>query len=313
LTQGETASIRVLFIAGMGRSGTTLLSNILGQAPGCLSVGELRYVWERGIGEDHRCGCGEPFSQCQFWTQIMARAFGGRPIAAKSISEETYSRLRVRRLPIIMWRRCRGRPPVRPNPDDAVILRVYQALANTAGVKVIVDSSKLPAYALLLSSLPGVDLHVVHVIRDPRAIAFSWRRDKMTRDKDHDELMARLEIWRTALLWLLWSLLADRWWPSQQGRSVLVRYEDFIRDPPGTITRILDTVDIDTALPLVTTTSVTLAPTHTVAGNPNRHDSGTVLLAADEQWKRAMPARHRWLVTAITWPGLRRFGYRVRS
>ena len=68
---------RVLFIGGYARSGSTVLDILLGQSEGFCSVGELRFIWQRGFVEDQRCGCGETFSQCPFWTRVVDVAFGG--------------------------------------------------------------------------------------------------------------------------------------------------------------------------------------------------------------------------------------------
>ena len=43
------ARATVLYIGGMGRSGSTLVDRVLGQAPGVCSVGELVFLWERGV------------------------------------------------------------------------------------------------------------------------------------------------------------------------------------------------------------------------------------------------------------------------
>ena len=48
----EHAPVTVLFIAGMGRSGSTILSRLLGQAPGVCYVGELCYLWDQGLTND---------------------------------------------------------------------------------------------------------------------------------------------------------------------------------------------------------------------------------------------------------------------
>ena len=67
----------VLFIAGWGRSGSTLLDRMLGQVPGVFSAGELRDIWERGVREDRLCGCGQPFRECAVWRKVGEVAFGG--------------------------------------------------------------------------------------------------------------------------------------------------------------------------------------------------------------------------------------------
>jgi hypothetical protein len=63
--------VKVLYIAGSGRSGSTILDNTLGQIDGFFSVGELRYIWERGLIEDRLCGCGERVHQCPFWAAAL--------------------------------------------------------------------------------------------------------------------------------------------------------------------------------------------------------------------------------------------------
>lgn len=49
-----TAEVKVLYIAGWGRSGSTILDNVLGQVEGFFSGGELSYLWERGLSENRR-------------------------------------------------------------------------------------------------------------------------------------------------------------------------------------------------------------------------------------------------------------------
>jgi hypothetical protein len=55
------AAVRVLYIGGWGRSGSTLLDLILGQAPGVFSAGEVREIWQSGLVENRPCGCERPF------------------------------------------------------------------------------------------------------------------------------------------------------------------------------------------------------------------------------------------------------------
>src|SRR5690242_10887667 len=70
-------NVKVLFIAGSGRSGSTLLDMLLGQINGFYSTGELRFIWERGFGQNQLCGCGKPFRECDFWTEVVKEGFGG--------------------------------------------------------------------------------------------------------------------------------------------------------------------------------------------------------------------------------------------
>ncbi len=72
-----TEQVTVLYIGGHGRSGSTILAQTLGQIPGFVNVGELWQVWYRGLRENERCGCGQPFYSCTFWRAVGEEAFGG--------------------------------------------------------------------------------------------------------------------------------------------------------------------------------------------------------------------------------------------
>lgn len=305
--------LRVLYFAGSGRSGTTVINSILGQMDGVFAAGELRYLWQRGMVEDRLCGCGVRFRECPVWRAVLACAFAGHPaIDPSEIAQHLMSRLRIARVPVMLGRRMLGRQPIPRHPDDAVIGEVYRALLAHTGGRIIVDSSKLPPYGLLLSSLPGVQLYVLHVVRDPRATAFSWRRPKRQLDFGDDQLMPQQQPWKSSLLWLFWNCLTAMLWRPADGRYLRVRYEDFIRDPKATMSQVATMVGLDPALlPFETPTSVRLQPTHSVAGNPDRHRTGSVELASDSEWLTAMPAGQRALVTALTAPALVGFGYRL--
>ena len=65
--------MKVLYIAGVGRSGSTLLERMLGAVPGSVNTGELNAIFSRVASQDQRCGCGEPFSACAFWASRRRR------------------------------------------------------------------------------------------------------------------------------------------------------------------------------------------------------------------------------------------------
>src|SRR3954452_12149224 len=69
---------RVLSIVGPGRSGTTILGNILGEVEGVTNAGELRWLWRRGLMERRPCGCGLPPAECPRWSAVLDRV-GGKP------------------------------------------------------------------------------------------------------------------------------------------------------------------------------------------------------------------------------------------
>ena len=162
------ARVKVLYFAGSGRSGTTIINNIVGQLDGAFAAGELRFLWDRGVVENRLCGCGLPFHECPTWQAVMSTAFpgdpgdpGGAAPDPHAIAGRLISRLRLRQLPAMMARKVVGRRAAPPHPDDEALTRMYAATAECTGAQVILDSSKLPGYGLLLADLPGIDLYVL--------------------------------------------------------------------------------------------------------------------------------------------------------
>ena len=94
----------------------------------------------------------------------------------------------------------------------------------------------------------------------------------------------------------------------------MVRYEDLIERPRATIGRILTfegAMSLPADLGFVEGHRVRLGVDHTVAGNPMRFRHGTFDLKLDEAWMGSMGSGQRLLTTAMTWPMLAAYGYRV--
>ena len=299
--------VRVLYIAGSGRSGSTIVDNVLGQVDGVVSVGEVRFLWERGVLADRLCGCGEPFSSCAFWQPVM-RTIGD--VDATRMAGLLARGTRARHVPWLF--RARRNPASvadRLGSWPEVMGRVYAAIAELAGARVIVDSSKLPPYGELLRHVPGIDVSYVHLVRDPRATAYSWARAKPLPERDGG-MMQRQGAAKSAALWTLWNAAAEGLWAGDRERYLRVRYEDVIARPRPALARMLALVgEPADGLPFVTEHEVQLGTTHGVAGNPSRFTTGVVALRADTEWRERMRARDRATVAAVSWPLLLRHGY----
>jgi hypothetical protein len=138
---------------------------------------------------------------------------------------------------------------------------------------------------------------VVHLVRDSRAVAYSWTRQRV-RPEIHwkVEYMRRRSPFLTARRWVQYNALLEvlaRRVPC----SVRVRYEDLAADPEGTITSL--------AGPMRPTSGEVA---HMVSGNPMRFDEERPV-RADTAWTTEMPAADRRLVTTVTAPLLARYGY----
>jgi hypothetical protein len=305
--------VRVLFIGGLGRSGSTLLDRMLGRLDDVWSVGELVHVWERGLAENNRCGCGQRFRDCQFWHRVGEVAFGGwdvldveEVLALKgSVDRNRFVPLMV--LPAL-WPSYRAR--LRRYLD--LLERLYEAIRQVSGRPLLVDASKHASHAFLVRRMRGLDLRLVHLVRDSRGVAFSWtklmRRAEVV---DGDALMATDTPLRMSARYVCYNLLFHLL-RGLRVPTVLLRYESLVRDPARELTRVLDHAGrppVDGELGFIGDGWVELGPSHALAGNPMRFRSGRVPLRLDEEWRGELRRRHRLLTLTSTWPLLLRYGY----
>jgi hypothetical protein len=304
--------MKVLYVVGLGRSGSTILSNSLGQIEDYFSAGELNFIWRHNVIENRLCGCGRPFRECPVWTKVMDEAFGGMDgVDAREMMRLQASGTRTRHIPLMLT--ARGDGVLKERLEKLLInyRRLYEAIGSVTGSRVIVDSSKEPAHGYAMSLLPDVDFYVLHLVRDPRAAAYSWLKKKPQPDTDTREHMARFSPTKSSVLWDAWNASAEALWRRTPERYLRLRYEDFVADPRASLERILELVGVTAELPLAGEREVRLGVSHTVSGNPNRFETGAVELRPDREWISEMSSRDRALVTALTLPLLPRYGYRI--
>jgi hypothetical protein len=311
MTHRHAAPAAPLTVVYVG--GTTLLERIVGQAGGFCAAGELDFLWERGLRGSERCGCGERFDACPFWTQVGKEAFGGWDQLDLGEMQALQRQVdRHRYLPAMVAPRLAGGYRRRMERYAVVLERIYRAIATVGGASVVIDSSKNAPHAYLLRRIPGIDLRLVHLVRRSHGVAYSWtKRMRRPEVADAEAYMHRQPAAVTALHWtkdnLLLDLLRVLGVP-----SLRLRYEALVADPAAHTRAMLRHAgaDLDNQdLGFIGGRHVELGTNHTVAGNPMRFHQGRLELRPDDQWSRAMPRRQRLVVTAITWPLLLRYGY----
>ena len=314
MNHSASRPVKVLYVAGLGRSGSTILANTLGQVEGFFSGGELNFIWKHTLIENRLCGCGKPSQECEFWGPVFDEEFGGQSEAlAREMMRLQYSGARTRHIPLMLTQGGRRKIEERLGTFLDNTGRLYKAIQSVSESRVIVDTSKEPAYGYALGMVPGLDLRVLHLVRDPRAAAYSWAKKKRQPDSPEREFMHQKSPTQSAVLWDAWNAAIEVLWRQMPARYLRLRYEDFIADPRRSFEEILKlTGEEEAELPLVGERDVKLGISHTVSGNPNRFDTGTVELRQDRAWQKQMNPRDRALVTALTLPLLTRYQYSVR-
>lgn len=302
----------VLYIAGSGRSGSTLLERILGQLDGVAAVGELRHLW-RNNPESELCGCGAVFANCPFWTEVLSLA--GVSLTKASFESVHHLQLqvdRMRYIPTMLgW-------SVRPGNNDrlvaeytALLSRLYGALLQVSGAHLIVDSSKDVSTLYLLTTMEDVRLRVLHPLRDSRAVAFSWMRQRVERHVvDHTAFMPVYSPQKSAMDWNYRNVMSE-WAGGRASGYLQFRYEDLVDKPLEVIGEITSFAELsNTDLGFIHGHDLQLwHDNHTASGNPMRFDKGSIRLKLDSAWRDDLKASDRRIVTSLTWPLLRKYGY----
>jgi hypothetical protein len=315
----DTGRVKVLCILGWGRSGSTLLGRIAGQMEGFFLVGELRYIWDRGLIENRLCSCSRTFVDCPVWHEILSRVpLEDGHLSAARMMELREEGLHTRHLLLAPTREGLRSRVARMGEYTEALEKLYRAARNVSGSRVIVDTSKFPSYGYVLQSTPGIDLYVLHLVRDPRAVAYSWASRRKPKP-DHGDaagkrFMTPHGLFESALVWSGWNLSIERIWRREPQRYMLLRYEDFVENPRHAMSDVLRFLDEEeTELPFFDERKVLLDASHTFSGNPDRFQSGVVEVAPDEGWRRQMSAVQKATVTVLTLPGLLNYGYPVRT
>jgi hypothetical protein len=234
---------RILYIAGDGRSGSTLLSTILSAHPEVVSVGELGLLHQDWFDTRFLCGCGLPYAACPFWKDLVipTETAGDLPRVIRRIER----RLSLPRL--LLGRFSKSDRGTYASYQQ----RVFQYIAARSKKPIVVDSSKssrpCTGRFLALRKLAGHDVTVVHLVRSGLS---TMESEVITGNnwvlEGRLERPPRLPGLRAALGWML----ANAWVPALArsmgpGRYLRIHYEDLLAEPALTLRQIGDLCGLD--------------------------------------------------------------------
>jgi hypothetical protein len=343
--------VRVLMIMGSARSGSTILDIVLGNHPHIESVGEvmdlIRTGWIsreslRGIDPMRLrrpiCTCGKrldvlyvdtPDEACPFWSRVRdewvertdPESIESYP-KLRGYLERTRLALLIQQCLRLLYEKRRQSASFR---SYAGLTRAFfESIRAVSGKPIIVDSTKSPIRAFAHSLVPGIDLYLVHLVRDGRGIVISHRKSyredlPVSTMWDHESFPMWKALVRRRVLYLLsvvrWTVqnLAAEWVCTRLGpkKTMRLRYEDFVADPKGALERIGSLIELDlTDVAEAASSGQPMQAGHNVGGNRTKK-SGTITLRPDAQeWRTALsPAEKRLLWLLIGWL-LRRYGYK---
>ncbi len=223
-------SIKIIYIAGCGRSGSTVLDIVLGNHSEIVSVGELSNVCRVWDSNTEYCSCGSIARSCKFWGSVKEKWLISM-ISICNVDEWKILQNKFERTRYIYnmyggkWRTTKGF-----NLYALGLKAIYEAISDVSGKRFIVDSSKNALRAMALDHIDGVDLKLIHLVRDGRGVACSYRKHykkDIVNGVQHD--ISGTPVWRSAFSWVISNYLAGQA-VKQLGNknSLCIRYEDFV-------------------------------------------------------------------------------------
>jgi len=303
--------MKILYLMGAGHVGSTVIDVVIGAHPRIESLGEawkLPGAWA-DPASDRVCACGVAIQACAFWREA-------RRVWAELVGDDDVARY------VALMRRFEGsrsawprllQNQLRPTADFLEYQRrnraLYEAVQRTSGKPMVVESSLSPRRAYVLATTPGIELHLVHLVRDGRGVIWSHQNPaKRAVRKSFRPAPA----WQTTRYWVsanLQSAYVYSRLPPE--RRLRLRYEDFATDPDAALVRIGHFVGEDLSGLLTPERAIRQpAPVrHTPGGNRVRL-MREVQVRRDFGWMEHLPAKDRALFWLCAGWLARSYGYR---
>lgn len=306
--------INLIYIASIGRSGSTLLESMLGAHSRIATCGEI-HIWPHEIvqGGVRPCSCGQSVLECSFWTEMRQRVdplqqqhpqihfFREKHNAGKTLRLERLQEFSKKNL---LPQTAEKIERFGQNNHD--VLRSFLDLMQTRlehDIEWIVDSSKDPYRLLWLIRSNLFNIKVLHVIKNPHAFIYS-----VTRNVQKDFFTHLKTAAKQSAKWSIENYLISQLAQHHLAASdyLLVNYEKLAAYPTDTLRNICQTIGCDFEEQMIC--NFRQGSVHTIAGNPMRYEKRGIVL--DERWKTSLSTSRRTVTESFTWMNRANYGYR---
>jgi len=259
LKTGRETPVRVIYLLGLGHSGTTLLGRLLNAHSQVVATGGTKNI-PLFVGGRKSCACGATApDECAFWSRVQAQLqIRGLSLAELDVGYDH-----------------RGL-------DYQALHAYYASVLAAAAASVIVDTSRRRGYFRELAKTPGVELVPVHIFKDPRAQCSSARRKGRS-------------IWPA--IWnyntrsrRVRSLARD--WPGM----VHVSYEALCQNPREELGQIMAAAGLELEEQQINHWGE--QETHILGGNRQRRSTSSEI-RLDESWRERLTPFQQYLIRLI--------------
>lgn len=315
--QSNQEKVNLIYVASIGRSGSTLLESLLGAHSQIATCGEI-HIWPHEILQKgvRPCVCGESVLTCPIWTAIQEKVdplkqphpqihfFREEHHAGHTLRPKRLKEFRQNDFP----KSALEEMQVYGQNNYEIFKTFLEVMRAHYGDQLnwIVDSSKDPYRLLWLAKSGLFNIKVLHIVRNPPAFVYSMLK-KLPKDKI-DQLHSQFyETSRQSLKWsienyLISQIAKNHLKPSEY---FLVKYEELASNPEETFMKICDMLGCEFEEQAIL--NFREGSKHTIAGNPMRYEDRGIAL--DERWKSLLPVPLRELSKTFTYMNRSHYGY----
>lgn len=281
--------IKVIYIVGIGHSGSTLLDIILSQLPKVTSVGEIINL-EHFVNANRLCTCGEKISNCKYWQKVLntkkqnitsAKSFNQihkikncssfdylsymlTPVKNKLYSEEKVNYLALNNY------------------------YLFEAILKNSEGEIIVDSSKDWQRLLILKQSNLFDMKIIYLFRNGKANIESNKRKALDKNRPAWEYPGPFSqtmkfIKTTLLIRRILRLNFDK----QQIFGI--SYEEFAANPENSINKIISFIGLSGTFNRI---AINTKPNHNIGGNRMRFKPIKEIKLI-EKWRKNLTSKEK--------------------
>ncbi len=295
------------YLNAASHSGSTLLAMLLNSNARMTTIGELK-LCNLGDLKGYRCSCRELIADCSFWSELgqeMSTESDSFDLANAGTDLSAVSSRYAKRLlkPLhrgIVTEKVRDlllslSPAWRCGITDWANRnrRLIAAVAGISNSQVVVDSSKVGVRLKYLLRAPDMNVKVIRLVRDGRAVALTYMREGEFADASDPELRGG-GTGKRKHRGLSMAAAAEEWRRSNEEASVIqrslppeqhmqIRYEDLCADVGSALGDIAQFLNVPADDGYLQFKDVE----HHVVGNGMRLD-GSSEVVLDERWRSVL-------------------------
>lgn len=211
--------IKLIYILGAGRSGTTILATVLGNADQITTLGEMHQFFDHLSGKKN-CSCGKALSRCnQFWSEIYDQIPDQIKESINEINDFNIKMEKHKNIPLFILN------IVNKNNFKRYIKvqeKIFHIIKDNVRTEYLLDSAKYIARGLLLNKSNEIEIKFIYVVRDVRGVANSFKKKVQTSKGPISSLLYYnlINIFGEIVYRLI-----------SKDKIKKIKYEDFVSDP----------------------------------------------------------------------------------